>query len=92
MDIDNYLSFREIESLGELLPLGAHHVLVLLEGLLELEELARAERRPDPLGLPEGLQEVSQLLGTCDRMGTLLGFLRCIDRIIIYIIISFRSY
>lgn len=53
----SHLSLGEIESLGELLPLGAHHVLVLLEGLLELEELARAERRPDPLGLPEGQQE-----------------------------------
>lgn len=56
------LSFREIESLGELLPLGAHHVLVLLEGLLELEELARAERRPDPLGLPEGQQEGGEIV------------------------------
>ena len=62
-----YLCLGEVEGLSELLPLGSHHVLVLLESLLQLQQLTGAERSPDPLGLPEGLQEISQLLRTCGR-------------------------
>lgn len=62
-----YLCLGEVERLRELLPLGAHHVLVLLESLFKLQQLTRAERRPDPLGLAEGLEEISQLLGACGK-------------------------
>lgn len=56
------LCLGEVEGLGELLPLGAHHVLVLLKGLLQLQQLTRAERRPDSLGLPEGQQEGGEVM------------------------------
>ena len=54
--------------LGELLPLGADDVLVLLEGLLQLEQLTRAERRADPLWLAERQQELWQV-ARCKRRG-----------------------
>ena len=47
--------------LGELLPLGADDVLVLLEGLLQLEQLTRAESGADPLWLAERQQELWQV-------------------------------
>ena len=52
-----HLCLGEVEHLGELLPLLAHDVLVLLEGLLEFEELRGTEGGADPFGLTEGQQE-----------------------------------
>ena len=63
----SYLCLGEVEGLGELLPLGSHHVLVLLEGLLQLQQLAGAERRPDPLRLPEGQQERREIRSCGNR-------------------------
>lgn len=48
-----YLSFREVQVLGELLPLRSDHVVVALEGVLQLQQLRGRERRPDALGLAE---------------------------------------
>ena len=48
-----YLCLWQVEVLGELLPLLADDVLVLLEGLLQLQQLGRRERSPDPLRLAE---------------------------------------
>ena len=53
-----------MQCLGEFLPLLAHHVLVVLEGLLQLEQLRGGERRADPLGLSEGEQELWKARGT----------------------------
>ena len=41
----------------QLLALLADHVVVLLEGVLQLQQLGRRERRPDPLRLPERLKQ-----------------------------------
>ena len=59
-----YLSLREVERLGELLPFLPDDVLVLLEGLLQLQQLVGGEGRADPLRLPEGQQELWEV-GTC---------------------------
>ena len=48
-----HLSFRKVEILSELLPLLPDHVLVLLEGLLQLQQLAGGEGCPDPLWFAE---------------------------------------
>ena len=48
-----HLGLREIQGLSELLPLLPHHVLVLLEGLLQLQQLAGGEGCPDPLWFAE---------------------------------------
>lgn len=48
-----YLSFREVQVLGELLPLRSDHVVVALEGVLQLQQLRGRECRPDALGLAE---------------------------------------
>ena len=57
-NIHNYLSLGQIQGLGELLALLPHHVLVLLERLLQLEELAGGEGCADPLWLSEGKEEL----------------------------------
>ena len=54
MNPQQYLSLREVERLGEFLPLLPDDVLVLLEGLLQLQQLVGGEGGADPLGLPEG--------------------------------------
>ena len=56
-----------MQCLGELLPLLAHHVLVVLEGLLQLEQLRGGEGRADPLGLSEGEQELWKARGTWNK-------------------------
>lgn len=53
----NYLSFSQAEGLGERLPLCAHHIVIALEGVLQLQQLRRRECSADPLGLSEGLQQ-----------------------------------
>ena len=60
----SYLCLGEVEGLGELLPFRAHHVLILLKGLFQLQQLARTERRPDPLWFPERQQEGGKVM-TC---------------------------
>lgn len=47
-----YLRLGQAQSAGELLPLGSHHVVVLLEGPFQPEQLRGRERRPDAFGLP----------------------------------------
>jgi len=59
-----YLGLGEAEAAGQLLALGAHHVVVLLEGPLQPQELRRREGGADALGLPsEGAVEEQALLG-----------------------------
>lgn len=68
---DIYLSFREVQVLGELLPLRADHVVVALEGVLQLQQLRGRKRRPDALGLAErdevvcGEKKIGMRLGVC---------------------------
>ena len=52
MRFATHLGFGELETLGEILPLGAHHVVIPFELLLELEELRGREGGADPLRLP----------------------------------------
>ena len=61
MFVLSYLRLCQVEVLGELLPLRADDVLVLLEGLLQLEQLTRAESGADPLWLAERQQELWQV-------------------------------
>ena len=61
MFVLSYLRLCQVEVLGELLPLRADDVLVLLEGLLQLEQLTRAEGGADPLWLAERQQELWQV-------------------------------
>lgn len=46
-----HLSFREAEAMRQLLPLGAHHVVVLLEGVFQPQKLGRGKGGSDPLRL-----------------------------------------
>lgn len=65
-----HLSFREAEAVRQLLPLGAHHVVVLLEGALQPQELRGREGRADPLGLArEGAVQKQPVLGHVARCG-----------------------
>ena len=57
-NIHNYLRLGQIQGLGELLALLPHHVLVLLEGLLELEQLAGREGSADSLWFAERKKEL----------------------------------
>ena len=66
--MQQYLSLAQVERLGELLPLLANHVLVLLEGLLQLQQLVGREGRADPLRLPEGEQELGEVVAWGDRV------------------------
>ena len=70
----SHLSFGEVERLGELFALLADHVVIVLEGVLQLEQLAGGERRPDPLRLPEGLQQERRELGPCERRITTVRY------------------
>lgn len=50
--------------MGQLFPLRSHHVVVLLEGSFQPQQLGGGEGRPDPLGLPgEGAVEQQAVLG-----------------------------
>lgn len=61
---DYYLRLREAEAAGQLLPLRAHHVVVLLEGALQSQQLRGREGRADPLGLAcEGAVQKQPVLG-----------------------------
>lgn len=46
-----HLSFREAEAVRQLLPLGAYHVVVLLEGVFQPQKLGRGKGGSDPLRL-----------------------------------------
>lgn len=59
-----YLCLGEAEAAGQLLALGAHHVVVLLEGPLQAQQLRRGKGRADALGLAgEGAVQQEALLG-----------------------------
>lgn len=61
---DYYLRLREAEAAGQLLPLRTHHVVVLLEGALQSQQLRGREGRADPLGLArEGAVQKQPVLG-----------------------------
>lgn len=58
------LCFRQTQAVGQLLPLGSHHVVVLLERALQAQELGRGEGRADAFGFPgEGTVEEQTVLG-----------------------------
>lgn len=59
-----HLCFRQVETVGQLLPLGSHHVVVLLEGSFQAQQLGRGEGRPDAFRFPgEGTVEEQAVLG-----------------------------
>lgn len=59
-----HLRLRQAQTVGQLLPLGSHHVVVLLEGSLQAQQLGRGEGRPDALRFPgEGTVEQQAVLG-----------------------------
>lgn len=59
-----HLRLGQAEAAGQLLPLGAYHVMVLLEGPLQAQQLRRREGGSDPLGLPgERAVEEQAVLG-----------------------------
>ena len=60
-----YLSFREVERLGQLLALRPDDVVILLESVFQLQQLARREGSSHSLRLAERRQEESgQVTGT----------------------------
>lgn len=69
-----YLGLGEAEAAGQLLALGAHHVVVLLEGPLQPQELGRREGGADALGFAgEGPVQEQALLGhlaPCGQSGS----------------------
>lgn len=46
-----YLRFGEAEAAGQLFPLGSYHVVILLKGSLQPQQLRGREGRADPFGL-----------------------------------------
>lgn len=63
-----HLRFCEAEGLCELFPFRADYVVVLLEGVLQLEELRRGEGRPDPLWFPKRVQKEARGFRTSKAM------------------------
>lgn len=47
-----YLRLRQAQPAGQLLPLRSDHIVVLLEGSFQSEQLRGRERRPDAFGFP----------------------------------------
>lgn len=47
-----YLRLGQAQPAGQLLPLRPDHIVVLLEGPLQAQQLRGRERRPDAFGLP----------------------------------------
>lgn len=60
-----HLSFREAEAVRQLLPLGAHHVVVLLEGVFQPQKLGRGKGGSDPLRLSGQSVVQKEALGAC---------------------------
>lgn len=56
---DAYLRLSQAQPAGQLLPLGSDHVVILLEGALQTQQLRRREGRADAFGLP-GERSVEQ--------------------------------
>ena len=52
-----HLSLGEVEVGRQVLALLSHHVVVILEGVFQAQQLRRAKRGPDSLRLPEWQQE-----------------------------------
>lgn len=61
---DAHLRLRQTQRAGQLLPLRSDHVVVLLEGSLQSEQLGRREGRPDPFGFPGERAMEQQVLRT----------------------------
>lgn len=61
---DAYLRLGQAQPAGQLLPLSSDHVVVLLEGSLQAEQLRGRERRPDPFGFPGERPVKQQVLRT----------------------------
>lgn len=60
-----HLSFREAEAVRQLLPLGAHHVVVFLEGVFQPQKLGRGKGGSDPLRLSGQRVVQKEALGAC---------------------------
>lgn len=61
---DAYLRLRQAQPAGQLLPLGSDHVVILLEGALQTQQLRRREGRADAFGLPGKRSVEQQVLRT----------------------------
>ena len=59
------LCFGEVERLRQLLAFRTHHVVILLEGVFQFQQLARTERRAHPFRFAERRQQETGQLGTC---------------------------
>lgn len=57
LEPDFHLRLREVQRLGECLPLRAHHILIALECVLQLQQLRRREGGANALWLAEWLQQ-----------------------------------
>lgn len=60
-----HLSFREAEAVRQLLSLGAHHVVVFLEGVFQPQKLGRGKGGSDPLRLSGQRVVQKEALGAC---------------------------
>lgn len=47
-----YLRLGEAQSTGQLLPLRSNHIVILLKGSFQTQQLRGRERRPDAFGFP----------------------------------------
>lgn len=61
---DAYLRLSQAQPAGQLLPLSADHVVILLEGALQTQQLRRREGRADAFGLPGERSVEQQVLWT----------------------------
>ena len=77
-----HLSFREVQGNRQLFPLLPHHILILLEGLLELQELGGAEGRANPFRLAEGKEEAGIVWAWKGREKTVKKALRMSFKIV----------
>lgn len=58
------LRFRQRQRLRQLFPLRSHHVVILLEGVFQFQQLRRTEGRSYPFRFSEGLQKEAGNVGT----------------------------
>lgn len=61
---DAYLRLRQTQPAGQLFPLRSDHVVILLKGSFQTEQLRRRERRPDPFRFPGERTVKQQVLWT----------------------------
>jgi len=66
LEPDLHLSFGQVERLRQLFAFGSHHVVVLLEGVFQLQQLTGTESRSHSLRLAERRQQKTCQIWTCN--------------------------